>query len=464
MSRGASPWFRARVNKAGVALGVVVSVVGGAALWLSRSAPQAPPVASRAAPREPAPVMPLAALEPWGHGLPRAGQWRHGFVIVDFDGDGHLDVVHGPARKSATRAPQVFAGDGQGSFRLLERYRFPELPYDYGDVAVADFDGDGALDLALAAHLVGVAVLVRRGDAFEPYGVELGLLGTEPVKRAGADPIARPMAGFSSRALEAADWDGDGRVDLIASSDGPRAFELLGKGTRARRGVAVLLGREGGFEPVFPVTDLPAHGDSLAIADLDPAPGLEILAANNVVGSRNLVYRRTEAGLALGELPGAPAGRVIRVVAALPARPGDAVPARVLLGGVAQGERGLEGSLDLVQLATAGAAASSTRLFRGEPQRAVTAIGVGDLDGDGQSDVVFGDEQGTLRVLASEGDGLVERGQVPAPSELAGCAVYGIVFSNLDGLAGDELVVSYAGDDGACTTAGALRSYRRVDR
>lgn len=439
------------------AIGLVVAV----ALMIARSAtPATPAPAAAAEPSDPAPSPePSALLEPWGRGLPRAGQWRHGFVVIDFDGDGQLDIVHGPARKSATRQPQIFAGDGRGNFTLLTRYTFPDLAFEYGDVAVADFDGDGALDIALATHLQGVAVLLRRGDAFVTGGYELGLIHDTRKEAKRAPPPNPVMKGFSSRAIEALDWNLDGRMDLITECDGPRPFEAMNGTRQPKPCLAVLLGKEGGFEPLFPATHVAGHGDSLAIAELDPAPGLEILAASNVVGSKNVLYRNTEAGLTLGELPGAPEGRVVRVVSALPPHDDQA---RALLGGLASGERGLSGSLDLVSIPASGRAASSIRLFSGEPQRAVTAIGSGDLEGDGQIDVIFGDEDGVLRLLASEKGSLVQTGQVRARSEVAGCAVYGIVFSNLDGRPGDEVVVSYAGDDGACASSGAIEIYRRA--
>lgn len=452
--------FLARVKKLAAAL-FVMGLVVGVALMISRSAkPSVPAPAASAETIEATPsseIKPL--LERWGQGLPRAGQWRHGFAVVDFDGDGQLDIVHGPARKSATRVPQIFAGDGHGNFTLLARYRFPDVAFEYGDVAVADFDGDGALDLALASHLQGIAVLLRRGDAFETTGYDLGLIHDSSKEAKRVPPTNPVMKGFSSRAIEALDWNLDGRMDLIAECDGPRPFAAIQGTPQPQPCLAVLLGKPDGFEPLFPATYVPGHGDSLVITELDPAPGLEILAAANVVGSKNLMYRNTDAGLVLGELPGAPEQRVVRVVAALP--PANGV-ARIVLGGVASGEHGLEGSLDLVNIPAGAGAASSIRVYRGEPQRAVTAIGAGDVEGDGKPEVIFGDEQGLLRVLTSENGSLVQTGQVDPPSALAGCAVYGIVFSNLDGEAGDEIIVSYAGDDGACTAAGAIEIYRRA--
>jgi hypothetical protein len=374
------------------------------------------------------------ALSAWGSGLPRTGQWRNGFDVVDFDGDGELDIVHGPARKSRDRRPQIWSGDGEGHFTAQTRFKFPSLPLDYGDVAVADFDGDDALDIAVASHLLGLHVLVRRGEEFIAYGEELPALSN-----------------FSSRAIEAFDWNADGRMDLIASSDGPRPFEALPDSPRSRRGVVVLLGIEGGFEPLFPASEESGYGDSLAIGELDRTPGLEILAASNVVGSTNLLYRNTETGLTLGPLPGAPEQRVVRVVALAQGRTGNSI----LLGGLAKGARGLEGSLDVVD-----ANATSTRLFRGEPLRAVTGVGTGDIDADGELDLMIGEEDGRLRRYEADGGGFSARDVIEPDSQLAGCSVYGIAFANLDRHVGDEVVVSYAGDDGACPSSGGLVVYR----
>ena len=53
---------------------------------------------------------------PFGEGLPQSGQWRDGFAVADMNGDGHLDIVHGPPRKSFG-TPVIFLGNGKGSWR-----------------------------------------------------------------------------------------------------------------------------------------------------------------------------------------------------------------------------------------------------------------------------------------------------------------------------------------------------------
>ncbi len=426
-----------------MALALLATVGGfGAFVHLRSAEPELPELLpTEAGPDASTPVAPEQdVLERMDSGLPRAGQWRHGFVVVDFDGDGHLDLVHGPARKSPVRTPQVFLGDGRGRFQLSTRYTFPALEYDYGDVAVADLDGDGELDLAVASHLVGLVVLVRRGDAFEAYGPALGLV----------QPSV--LGAFSSRAIEAADWNGDGRMDLVALSDGPRPHQRGPAVLEARR-LVVLRGKPGGFETHWPVTDLPGHGDSLVLADVDPAsPGLEILAASNTIGSANVLYRTSEAGLALGPLPGLAADRVVRAVAVAPHTDG----LRVLVGGLAPGAEGLVGSLESV----APDGARTTQLFTGAELRAISALGVGDLDGDGALELLAGEEDGTLRLFTRRGGDFEAAGVAHPEARLAGCTPYGVVFANVDGQPGDEIFVSFAGDDGACSSEGGIELFR----
>ena len=69
----------------------------------------------------PRPATPTAcSSEPFDAGLPHEGQWRNGFDIADMNGDGLLDIVHGPPRKG-DRRPHVFLGDGKGNWRVVDR-------------------------------------------------------------------------------------------------------------------------------------------------------------------------------------------------------------------------------------------------------------------------------------------------------------------------------------------------------
>jgi hypothetical protein len=220
-------------------------------------------------PRAPAPAPPdppraadLAAsdalqFEPIGAGLPRAGQWREGFDLADLDGDGNLDLVHGPARKGR-RVPHVFRGDGRGAFAEWSEARFPSLAYDYGDARAADFDGDGRLDLALAVHLSGLQLLLGDGrGGFRAAGAGLDWSG------AGA--------GFSSRAIRAADLDGDGRVDLAPLGEFPGGTEVIAWRDIKSPQNSFVCGNE---PPFFPMI----QEQIVAFDDEESAEGLEIPA------------------------------------------------------------------------------------------------------------------------------------------------------------------------------------------
>ena len=140
------------------------------------------------------------------------------------NGDGNLDIVFGPSRKGRPW-PNIFLGDSQGHWRPWSEARYPRLGYDYGDVAVADYNGDGHQDVVLSAHLRGIVALVGDGKG----GFELWTEGLEmETPGAGGDAST-----FSSRAIDAIDWNHDGHPDLVALGEGPKGIQLVagrGKG------------------------------------------------------------------------------------------------------------------------------------------------------------------------------------------------------------------------------------------
>jgi hypothetical protein len=94
-------------------------------------------------------------FQPLDKGLPTSGQWRHGLALADMNGDGRLDIVHGPPRKGGGQ-PMIFLGDGKGNWKQWAGVSFPAVPFDSGAAAVGDLNGDGRQDLVIASHLRGV--------------------------------------------------------------------------------------------------------------------------------------------------------------------------------------------------------------------------------------------------------------------------------------------------------------------
>ena len=80
-----------------------------------------------------------------------------GMAIADFNRDGRVDLVSAAARMGA-RFPWIVLQTPTG-WQRWEGAKWPEAKLDYGDVDVADFDGDGNLDIALACHFLRLRAL-----------------------------------------------------------------------------------------------------------------------------------------------------------------------------------------------------------------------------------------------------------------------------------------------------------------
>ena len=71
-------------------------------------------------------------------------------AVADFNGDGKLDLVVGGANSDNVNVVSVLLGNGDGTFQAAVNYGAGTG----GPVAVGDFNGDGRLDLAFPASLL----------------------------------------------------------------------------------------------------------------------------------------------------------------------------------------------------------------------------------------------------------------------------------------------------------------------
>lgn len=385
-------------------------------------------------------------FSPFGQGLPSAGQWRDGFAVADMNGDGYLDIVHGPARKSL-RPPVIFLGDGKGSWTRWSEASFPPLPYDYGDAQVGDFNGDGHMDIAFAVHLRGLLALIGdgRGQFTEAgKGLEFSTDGSR----------------FSSRAIQVADWDGDSRPDILALGEGPR----LNTGSRgpgspllsSAQGVVLYVNqgdgawgrRDHGSGPVR------IFGASLTLGDFNGDRRIDCATASSVQGRQDIVNLGTTDGswetVTVKEVrPGA----LVRAVAAkdFDHDGRDDLVVAYLSYELATWRTGI----DVLSLQDDGAWRRRT-LAAEEGRRGVFALGSGDLDGDKNADLVALTGTGDVWVFLGDGKGRFTQEQETVSSFGGGCRGAHVVLTDLDNDGRSEVVASFA--DETPSTVGMTES------
>lgn len=391
------------------------------------------------------PFRDVAILEPFGDGVPDHRRWRNGFEIADMNGDGELDIVHSPPR-GMTQPPVIYLGDGKGGWKPLEA-RFPSAPYFYGDAAVADFDRDGHLDVALGMHGKGALVLVSDGTG----GFERWDEGIE-VQEPGSDRIVS-----SSRAIEAVDWDGDGWMDLLLFAEGPVGFEHVGR----RKSYGKILYRnlgdgtwerqlgEGGKRKIF--------GDDLVLADVDGDGLVDFVTGTSVQNVDELLNIHTrDHSWRPTPLPGVRPAAYVTAVGVADFDSDGAVDVALGYGSHEYGIR--RGGVDVLFNRGEGEW-ERLPLFATEERIGVTAMGTGDVDGDGDSDLVATTHDSRVLLFLGDGAGGFVRDDVEERSEpVPGCRGFHVALADLDGVEGDEIVASFSGDQ--CPGTGSIEVWR----
>jgi len=278
--------------------------------------------------------------------------WRS--VFGDVDGDGDQDLLY-----TTIYDELLFLNDGTGTFADVSASRLPPVVSTTIDGALADLDGDGDLDLVTANTGQQDRLYFNDGDGF--------------FADATPERLGTPWIGMIALAL--GDLDGDGDLDLVSA--GSDYGELV-----EEDGLFLNDGR-GNFAYASPGR-LPAVLDdthALALADVDRDGDLDVLLGNLRQQSRLLLNdgSATFTDVTTTHLPAA------------------SDPTTSLAFGDVDGD----GDLDLV-LGNLGA---QSRLWLNDGSgrfvdatgsrlpalvRETRAVVLGDVDGDGDLDLVLG--------------------------------------------------------------------------
>jgi len=354
-------------------------------------------------------------------------------VLADLDADGRIDIATPPPRKGNGR-PFVFVNRDDGRFTLWKQTTFAAgLPYDYGAIGAADFDGDGNQDLVLAIHFGPQFVLYGDGEGHFTRSVQL----------------QSPDARISSRAVTVGDFDGDGRPDLAFV--GEIDYDLATQ-TRLTSSYAAWIVHNTAKGWVVDTDGMPRDvmADNLDSADIDGDGRLDLVFASNNGIYRRLLYLNTSDGWKAAPELGVLSNTYHFDVDATTTRDGEP---RVF-GAFSQftsvdGETQSRTGIIEYRLVDGGLRAPDGPVFYDDQRfNPVVRLAAGDLNGDGVLDVVAGRKLGAIEVYIQTEDGVWYR-DTAVGLETTGARPYSIRLADLDGDGRDDIIAGFAGSKDA---------------
>jgi uncharacterized protein (TIGR03437 family) len=354
--------------------------------------------------------------------LPLSGQGSQQLVLADFNADGNSDSANISSRGVQV---QLMASDGSVISSATYAVGFSTSNPLASSIIAADFNGDGKLDLAVSnfgspgVNSGGIAILLGAGD---------GTFGAPIAVAAGTNPLS----------MAAADFNGDGKLDIAAANqwsatstttfEGPGAISLLlgnGDGTfqapvtysagedhlglpdslvaldlngdghpdlavanRNDNSISTLINSGGQFKPAL-VTPLPVDVQYLAFSDFNHDGKLDLAAASSHSSALVMLAGKGDGSFqapafyAIGNRPGS--------LGVAPLQDGNTLLVSA---------DGLTGNPWITIVSPQGVpGAPALTLLGGSP----TGVAAADLNGDGQPDAVVVGGSGVSVVLSKGG-------------------------------------------------------------
>jgi VCBS repeat protein len=345
--------------------------------------------------------------------LPATFTFGNALALGDVEGDGDLDAL-----VSGSNGNQLFLNNGAGSF-VDASSQVPPATANPRSLALGDVDGDGDPD-----------VFVGNAAPFATPGIPCTLLlnGGSGVFADASSQL--PSVAVNASAVALGDVDGDGDLDAAVGT----APSLFGAGGQER----LFLGDgAGSFTDASAQLPSPADGtSSLALGDVDGDGDLDLLAGNGPVNTpqQSRLYRNDGLGTFADVTAQLPSLLLPTQAVALGDVDGDGDP-DALLGNYFQPNR---------LYANGGGGvfsdASSQLPAEFDPTR---ALALADLDGDGDLDAVLGNSASSNprpnRLYLNDGSGTFADADAGLFTALDSTS--GVALGDVDGDGDPDLLV-----------------------
>lgn len=335
-----------------------------------------------------------------------AGENPTSIAPTDVNGDGKPDLL---VTNASAGSVSVLLGTGDGKFQTGLRYDLA-AGFQNDSLAVADLDGDGHVDLAVADYdQRTVSILLGNGDgtfrAETEYGSAVFGATAGDFNRDGRPDLAviqrsvvtvlsaqkngrfRTMAAYFTAGIDpefvtTADLNGDGKLDLVIANSG---FYPSYPGN-----VSILLGNgDGSFQsPKTYTADFTPV--SIAVADFNGDGKLDLAVANNYSDDVSILLGNGDGTFLPAINYNSGSGSAIAA--------GD-----FNNDGKADLAVGLGGSLDVAILLNNGDGTFQPASYFFAPYP--NGVAVGDFNGDGNLDLALSARVDSVSVLLGNGDG-----------------------------------------------------------
>jgi hypothetical protein len=187
--------------------------------------------------------------------------YPNNLVVADFNGDKKLDFA---ASNTQGQWVTVGLGNGDGTFRSSQSFGYT-WSGTVAQIAAADVNNDGNLDIVEAGGGTGVGITVLLGSSHGMFGSPISTaVGCGQANRGGVNNIAL------------GDVTGDGKVDVVANMTNSG-------GGCPNDEVAVLAGLGSGKfkKPVYYSTGTTQQSYNIALGDFNGDGKLDIVTSNN---------------------------------------------------------------------------------------------------------------------------------------------------------------------------------------